>query len=239
MLRKISLILSLLILTAILNAQDVDRIFKDRLEVYFTFQAESPDVIHSLTRMISIDNVEENLQVFAYANKNSFAEFLEQGIDYKILQHPGTLHHPRMLDNVDIKNITDWDFYPTYDAYVDMMYQFETDFPEICDVFSIGETNEGREILVARITDNVSQSEAEPEFLYTSSMHGDETTGYVLMLRLIDYLLNGYGTNTQLTNIVDEIDIYINPLANPDGSYHGGNGSFELSLGYLASSGCR
>jgi carboxypeptidase D len=38
--------------------------------------------------------------------------------------------------------------------------------------------------------------EYEPEFMYTSTMHGDETVGYVLMLRLIDYLLTNYGNQS-------------------------------------------
>jgi len=204
-------------------AQDVDKIIEDRNEVYFSFVEKEAAVLDELSRIISIDNVNDDFQVFAYANKSGFSGFLEKGIQYEILQHPGTLIRPRMLDKVDVKAIQSWDFYPTYDAYVDMMYQFEANFPDICEVFSIGYTNEERELLVARISDNVGQAEGEPEFLYSSSMHGDETTGYVLMLRLIDYLLNGYGNDPRLTNIVDGIDIYISPLANPDGSYHVGN----------------
>ncbi|MCK4407849.1 MAG: T9SS type A sorting domain-containing protein, partial [Bacteroidales bacterium] len=56
-----------------------------------------------------------------------------------------------------------------------------------------------------------------------STMHGDETAGYVLMLRLIDYLLSNYGSNDRITDMVDNIEIWINPLANPDGTYAGGN----------------
>ena len=33
---------------------------------------------------------------------------------------------------------------------------------------------------------------------------------------------NDYSMN-RITNLVDEIDIWINPLANPDGAYAGGN----------------
>ncbi len=225
MLRKLLsfiLVFSFVLLT---QAQDLNQIFKERIEIYFSFQAESIEQVNSLSRMISIDKVDEDMLIHAYANKIEFAKFIEQGILYTLLQHPGTLHHPKMLDKVDISDIKGWDFYPTYDAYIDMMYQFEADYPDLCDVYSIGTTNNGREILVARITDNVGQMEGEPEFLYTSSIHGDETTGYVLMLRLIDYLLTGYGNNSRIQNMVDEIDIYINPLANPDGSYYGGNNS--------------
>ena len=59
--------------------------------------------------------------------------------------------------------------------------------------------------------------------LYTSTMHGDETVGYILMLHLIDSLLNGYGSVQRITNLLNNYQIYINPLANPDGTYAGGN----------------
>ena len=222
--RQITFILASLFAVCVF-AQDADHIFQDRGEIYFSFRAASMDEVNEIGRLVSVDNVNDELLVFAYANKNGFEDFLHTGKKYTVLQHPGTLHQPRMKDNIDISKMGDWDYYPTYDAYVDMMYQFEANYPGICDVFSIGTTNVGREILVARISDNVGIVEGEPEFFYTSTMHGDETTGYVLMLRLIDYLLTNYGSNDRITNMLNEIDIYINPLANPDGTYYGGNNS--------------
>ena len=63
-----------------------------------------------------------------------------------------------------------------------------------------------------QISDNVGIKENEPSFLYTSSMHGDELSGFVLSLRLIDYLLTNYGMNNRISNLINEIDIWINPL---------------------------
>jgi hypothetical protein len=63
--------------------------------------------------------------------------------------------------------------------------------------------------------------EAEPAFVYSSTMHGDETSGYFLLLRLIDYLCENYGVSDQVTGLIDGLEIWINPLANPDGTYLG------------------
>jgi hypothetical protein len=123
----------------------------------------------------------------------------------------------------NIKQITGWNVYPTYDAYVTMMYQFQLNYPNLCRIVDGGTTVRGRKILFAVISDNVNLHEPEPQFMYTSSMHGDELTGYVLMLRLIDSLLNTYGTNARVTQLVNNAEIWINPLANPDGTYHSGN----------------
>jgi hypothetical protein len=189
-------------------------------ETYLKMSISSPKEINTLTRIVSIDNVIGN-EVYAYANPTELEKLKALGYTFEVLPHPGTLIIPRMASTKE--EMRQWDSYPTYDAYVDMMYQFETDYPDICRIENIGQTVQGRDLLFAVISDNVDNEEAEPEFMYTSTVHGDETTGYVLMLRLIDYLLTNYGEDDRITNMVDNMEIWINPLANPDGTYHGGN----------------
>ncbi len=198
------------------------QLFKERGELYFKFEINSLKEIHTLTRIISIDNL-KGTTIYAYANKKQFGNFLDLGYSYEALTPPSMLIIPEMKESVSVKDILDWDFYPTYEAYVDMMYQFQTDYPDLCQVTSIGQSVEGRELLFARISDNVGLEEGEPQFMYTGTIHGDETTGYILLLRLIDYLLTNYGTNPRITNMVNNLDIWINPAANPDGTYAGGN----------------
>jgi hypothetical protein len=132
------------------------------------------------------------------------------------------------------EDMEDWNAYPTYDVYVSMMQNYANNYPDICELIDAGETIEGRNILFLKISDNVSSREAEPQFMYSSTMHGDETTGYVLMLRLIDSLLTTYGTDTRITNIVDSIEIWINPNANPDGTYRSGNDTVSGAIRYNA-----
>ena len=198
------------------------QLFSERGELYFQFEIGTPKEIHNLTRIISIDNVKGNT-VYAYSNQKEFSQFLDLGYEYKVLTPPSMLIVPEMRSSVSVKGITDWDFYPTYEAYVEMMYQFQADYPELCEVISIGQSVEGRELLFARISDNVGTEEGEAQFMYTGTIHGDETTGFVLFLRLIDYLLTNYDTDPRIANMVNNLDIWINPASNPDGTYAGGN----------------
>lgn len=202
-------------------------------EVYFQFQVSDKKDISWITKIISIDNVSGNI-VFAYANEKEMNDFEATGIPYTLLPHPNEGVNPVMMDVEGLKESKAWDAYPTYDAYVAMMNAFETNYPGLCDVFSIGTTVNGRQLLVAKISDNVTIDEAEPEFLYTSTMHGNETTGYVLMLRLIDSLLAAYSTSPRIANLVNNIEIFINPLANPDGTYYGGNNTVANAKRYNA-----
>ena len=201
---------------------EMENFFTKKGEAYFKIDINSAKDVSQLSRILSIDHLEEN-QVIAYANKDEFRKFLELGLDYQLLTNPGDLIIPKMFDGQ--KEVYEWDAYPTYEAYVAMMYQFAADYPDICEVFSIGTTVEGRDLLFAKISDNIGQDEAEPQFLYTGTMHGDETTGFILLLRMIDYLTSNYGTDAEVTELVDGMEIWINPAANPDGTYHGGNSS--------------
>lgn len=122
----------------------------------------------------------------------------------------------------------EWDRYPTYDQYTSFMEAMARDFPELCRLDTIGLSVEGREILVMKITDNPGLREPEPAFVYSSTMHGDEVTGFVLLLRLIEHLCLNYESDVQVARLIDNIEIWINPLANPDGTY-GEDGELLLS----------
>lgn len=116
-----------------------------------------------------------------------------------------------------------WDRYPTYETYLEMMRHWADSFPERCTIDTIGTSVQGRLILAAHIAVASDADLYRPQFFYSSTIHGDEVTGYVMMLRLIDTLLKGYGSDERLTALMDRTDIYINPLANPDGTYRHGN----------------
>lgn len=207
-------ILILLFFPLTIVCQNIDKIFLKKNEIYFSFNYEKKSQLDRLSKIISLDHKIEKTTAYAYANKKQFENFLKENIEFKLINNQVS------YDNISKNN---WDYYPTYNQYVDMMYAFADSFPNICKVHSLGTLNSGREILIVNISDNVGQKENEPSFLYTSSMHGDELTGYVLMLRFIDDVLNNYNTNSRITYLVNEIDIWINPLANPDGAYAGGN----------------
>ncbi|MBP3762625.1 MAG: T9SS type A sorting domain-containing protein [Bacteroidales bacterium] len=127
-----------------------------------------------------------------------------------------------------------WDRYPTYPVYVEMMQRWASDYPDICSLDTIGTSIQGRLILALHIEGNRQQEILRPEFFYTSTIHGDEVTGYAMMLRLIDTLLTSYGHSPRLTALVDGTAIYINPLANPDGTYRMGNHTVQGAMRYNA-----
>lgn len=214
-----------------LSEYDSKDVFEQKGEIYFRLENAVNDA-EKLTRIISIDKIMGS-DVYAYASEKEFNN-LKAGFDFNFfkLQKPSELIKVQMSDSP--REVLDWNYYPTYGAYLQIMQDFATNFPSICDIDTIGTTVENRLIIVARISDNVGLEEDEPEFLYTSSIHGDETTGYILTLHLIDHLLLNYGIDERITNMVNNMDIWINPLANPDGTYAGGNNSVNGATRYNA-----
>jgi len=207
---------------AIPTNPQVNNAFGNKKEVYFKFNVASRAEIDELTKIISIDNVKNN-EVWAYANKKEFAAFLLKNYNYTILPNPGIVTWPQMNPGANLKQIQTWNYFPTYSQYVTLMTGFVAAHPTICRLDTIGTLSSGHMLLAIVISDNVNVDENEPEFLYTSSIHGDETTGYIMMLHLIDYLLSNYSLIPKVTSLVDNIEIYICPLANPDGTYAGGD----------------
>jgi hypothetical protein len=211
--------------------QKIEKYFQEKGEIYFKFLVFSKNEINNLTRIISIDNVKGN-EVYAYANQNEFNEFIKLGYKFELLQLPSETAAGLTMSN-SVDGVAAWDVYPTYDQYVAMMTAFQTNYPGICKLYDIGTTASGiRHLYFIKITDSVNVRKPKPRFMYTSSIHGDEITFYVQMLRLIDTLAKGYGVVPQFTSLLQNVEIWINPLANPDGTYHGGNNTVTGAIRY-------
>jgi hypothetical protein len=198
-----------------------DDYLNSRGEVYFRFKCEKSD-LSLLTKTISIDKLVADT-VYAYANTKGFRSFLLLNLNYEVLVPPSMQISENKLRNTETAGL--WNYYPSYEQYLSLMDSFVIKYPSLCKLTEIGTSVQGRKLLYLKISDNVSQKEAEPEFMFTSSMHGDEVTGYVLMLHLIDYLLSNYEKDSLVTSLVKNVEIWINPLANPDGTYKSGNSS--------------
>lgn len=90
--------------------------------------------------------------------------------------------------------------------------------PKIMKLVSIGKSNKGNDLLFVKISDNVEADEVEPEFKYISSMHGDEITGRELTTMLLEEIGEKYGRDAEITELVNNTEIWIMPSMNPDGS---------------------
>ena len=200
------------------SQQELSQLMHERNEYYFTFNLNGNDDLNAIAHAISVDRVDGNV-VTAYANNKDFAKFQSFGYEITLQTPPSLVEEVAMWDGSNRAEY-DWDSYPTYEAYEAMMFQFAADHPDKCEIITLGTLPSGRKILIAHLNDG--QGVGKPKFLFTSTIHGDETTGWIMMLRLIDYLLEN-PDEPEVQTVMNNIDLYIGPNTNPDGTYYGGN----------------
>lgn len=108
--------------------------------------------------------------------------------------------------------------YHTYESLTQELQQLASQYSQIAQLYSIGKSIQGRELWIMKISDNVVQDEPEPEVKFISSMHGDEVVGQELMVYLIRYLLENYQKDAWITQLIEDVEIWIMPSMNPDGT---------------------
>jgi hypothetical protein len=172
-----------------------------------------------LTANVSVLSV-ENSVIHIRLSPLTVGWFITQKYNYIIVERIA----PRsVVSAVNIGQAMLWDNYPSYSQYDSIMRKFVALYPSLCKLDTIGRSVNGKLVLALKISDNAAVDEDEPKVFYTSTIHGDETGGFVLMLHLADYLLKNYNSDNRVKNLVDNLEIWINPLANPDGTYLTGN----------------
>ncbi len=96
-------------------------------------------------------------------------------------------------------------------------------FPSICQFVDLTvmlgapPTTQGRHLYALKISDNVADEENEPQFLLVSTHHAREIVTPVIALHAIDQLTTQYGIDPALTAAVDNYEIWVAPVWNPDG----------------------
>lgn len=86
--------------------------------------------------------------------------------------------------------------------------------------FVIGTSVEGRPIHAVRISDQPGVDEGEPRVLFDALHHAREPMSAHTLLVLIERLVAEYGVDPDVTALVDERDLWIVPVVNPDGYLH-------------------
>ena len=111
------------------------------------------------------------------------------------------------------------DRYLGYEELVGAMRGFEGEYPGLCEVVPIGESREGREILLAEITNRETGPASEkPAFWVDGNTHAGEVTGSMAALYLIRTLLERHGKDDLVSRLLDEGTFYVLPRLSPDGA---------------------
>ena len=134
-----------------------------------------------------------------------------------------------------------------YHSYAELerdLFELEKSYPEIAKVFDIGDSWENRNIYAIKISDNVEYDEDEAEVFFVGCHHAREWITVEIPYLIAHYLLLNYYQDPEIKWIVDNSEIWIVPLLNPDGLEYSittfrywrknrrdnGNGSYGVDL---------
>ncbi len=107
--------------------------------------------------------------------------------------------------------------YHTYTEIDSDLHALATAHPQIAHVSSIGKSVDGRELWAIKISDNPAAQENETRVVFLGGHHAREWIAVEVPYLIAQHLLREYGSNPQVTALVDHAEIWIVPMVNPDG----------------------
>jgi hypothetical protein len=202
------------------------------------FAAGDAPVYHQVRVELTSNEVGPSLQLmgFEIQNVNTEAGWLEifvrddelskldgSGIPYRILIEDVASYYEYKMQADPLLQSRAWPdgsmggnyTYSELEAILDGYAVFYPDL--ITPKFSIGKTIENRDIWCVKISDNPNDDENEPECYFDGLIHAREPQSMMTLLYYMKSLLEQYGTDPELTYLVDNREIYFVLVHNPDG----------------------
>ena len=106
----------------------------------------------------------------------------------------------------------------TYDEVVSELDSMHLNYPNLTSgKQSLGLSIENRDLWMIKVSDNPDVDENEPEVFFTALHHAREPEGLMVLMYFLDYILEKYGSDAEITYLIDHREIYVLPVLNPDG----------------------
>jgi hypothetical protein len=114
-----------------------------------------------------------------------------------------------------------FDHYYTYEQVGEALRALNRAYPEFTRIDVAGKSEEGREIWAMTVNNPKTGAALDKPGVYVDgNIHGNEIQAAEVALSLLNRLLVHYGSNEQITELVDRNAFYVIPVVNVDGRYH-------------------
>ena len=112
----------------------------------------------------------------------------------------------------------DFGKYHSLDVIYSWLSKWEKEYPGITELYEVGESYEGRPILQMTLTNKETGKDTDkPAAFFEGGRHSGEITSSECVMWMAQYLLLNYGTDPDVTHLLDTRTIYLKPVNNPDG----------------------
>ncbi len=112
-----------------------------------------------------------------------------------------------------------FDRYHTVDVMNTWLHRWAERYPDIVELYQVATSLEGRPIYQVTLTNRATGPATDkPAAFFEGGRHSGEITSSESVLWLIQHLVENYGTDPEITELLDRAAIYARPQNNPDGS---------------------
>lgn len=213
--------LTLLVIAAMLSLSSYAH--NEDGELFFIhLKAKNVQERTEIASIIHMDDIIED-SIYASVNLHDLKELRDKHPEKIVEYHSLDFHQ-----NPDLRLVNDYEFpngdtkFHTVDEVWDVLEELANNYPHIAKLDVLGETIEGRQIPILRITNQSNRSREfyTPGIFFVGAHHAREHLSTEVPVRLARHLVENYSSNSRIRSLIDTRDIYITPVLNVDGKLH-------------------
>ncbi len=112
-----------------------------------------------------------------------------------------------------------FDQFYRFDELTRLLEDYAAAAPQLVQLRSIGKSHEGRDIWLLVVTQTATGADSgKPGFWVDGNIHAAELTAGTACLYWLHKLVSGYGSEREITQLLDTRVVYLCPRLNPDGA---------------------
>lgn len=176
-----------------------------------------------------IDNLRrQNIDITYYNGEAGYIDAIVDEDQIRTIRESGFLINPIVEDlkahAEQLRTGGYFDLFHTYDEMLAEMQQIVTAHPDIASLHDIGDSYNkvhdrgGYDIWALKISDHVEiDDKSEADALFMANIHAREIITPEIIMYFMHYLVDRYGTDSYVTHLVNNREIWLIPMINPDG----------------------
>ena len=160
-----------------------------------------------------------NAQVEVILSTEQADDLRAEGLDLELKTVEGDMSVAERATALQASGYEVWRTYLGPGGIKEQVEQAAAQHPRIAKLVTIGTSVNGTSIQALKITSNARHvpDGQRPAVVYLSAQHAREWITPEMTTRLMEHVLAGYGTDPEMTGLVDRNELWFVPVANPDG----------------------
>jgi len=137
---------------------------------------------------------------------------VQQLMDEQKKQHTPLSDLPSLLDDAFYSS------YHTYDEIISWVQQLVAANPSLTQLVKIGTSYEGRLQYAVKVsTGQLNSTTPKPALWFDGGIHAREWISTATVIYMLGHIVSDHATDPDIKALLDQFDIYVLPLLNPDG----------------------